>query len=223
MLPFRRNVLTTSHRAHTTDFNEFEWLLKYATTELWYEKPSKALLKRMKAAEESGCEPDELAPSTFKVAELETPKVWASAALTIPTDENQKCTADHTPDLTETTFTRPCQQCTDKSAALDAMNLVYYLVFNSLQAHELAGCMPASLSNMRGRQMYKLVKCGSREAAIAEVFHATGLNGWNLVFSCVTKASEDIDGGAGKLRRVEDLWMLADDDGADGESVRVFY
>jgi hypothetical protein len=85
-------------------------------------------------------------------------------------------------------------------------------------------------SSTGGKQIYKLVNCGSREAAVAEVFHATGLNGWNLVFSCVMRASDNMEDGAGGFRRVEDLWMLADDaddddddDDDDNKSIRVFY
>jgi hypothetical protein len=200
---------------------EFEWILKYATTEIWYEKLSNALLKRMKAAEFEGNEADELPVSGAKPNEIQTPKVWTSAALTTPTDDDiYECTAKHAAQMAGASYTRTCQQCTDaKSEALEATDLSYCLVFSSTQGHDFI--MAGTTANC-GRSIYKIVKCGSREAAIAEVFHATGLNGWNLVFSCVMRADESIDERGGKFRRVDDLWMLADNDD-DDESVRVFY
>ncbi|KAI0585590.1 hypothetical protein Alg130_04695, partial [Pyrenophora tritici-repentis] len=49
--PFSRNVYVTRYAAHTTDYKEYEWLLKYGSTELWYEKPSKAHLKNIETQE----------------------------------------------------------------------------------------------------------------------------------------------------------------------------
>lgn len=222
ILPFRRNAFITSHNAQVADFKEFEWLFKYGTTELWYEKPSKSLLKRMKEAEESGCEPDELASSNLRSTEIQTPKVWASAALTTPTDGDiNKCMTGHITNVARLSHNRICRRYTgEESEALDATDLVYCLVFNTSQAYDMF--VPGA-SGTGGRQIYKMVKCGSREIAIAEIFHTTGLNGWNVVFSCVIRASEDLEGRGGKFRRVENLWMLADDEGDDGDSVRVFY
>lgn len=175
----------------------------------------------MNTAVLAGNEPDELPVSSAKPTEIQTPKVWTSAALTTPTDDDiYECTAEHTPENAGASYIQTCQQCTDaKSEALEATDLVYCLVFNSSQAHDF---IVAGGSSNGGRPIYKLVKCGSREAATAEVFHATGLNGWNLVFSCVMRADECVEDRGGKFRRVEDLWMLADDDD-DEESVKVFY
>lgn len=221
ILPFRRNAFVTSHRAQATDLKEFEWLLKYASSETWYEKPGNALLKRMKNAELAGDEADELPASSAKPIEIQTPKVWSSAALTTPIDDDiYECTAKHAPEDAGASFDRICQQCTEaKSEALEAIDLSYCLVFNSAQAQDF---VVAGGSGYGGRPIYKLVKCGSREAAAAEIFHATGLNGWNLVFSCILKANEGVKDGITEFRRVEDLWMLADDDD-DETTVRVFY
>ena len=220
-LPFRRNIFQSSHRAQATDFKEYEWLFKYASTETWYEKPSNALLKRMKATELLGDEADELPVSSAKPIEYNTPKVWTSAALTTPTDDDiYECTADHGPQHAGASYIRTCQQCTDaKSEALEATSLSYCLVFSSTQGHDF---ITAGTTANCGRLIYKLFKCGSREAAIAEVFHATGLNGWSLVFSCVMRADESIEERGAKFGRVDDLWMLADNDD-DRECLRVFY
>lgn len=223
LLPFRRNAFVTTHRAQATDFKEVEWLLKYGSTETWYEKPSNTTLKRMKAAELLDEEADELLVSSAKPTEVRTPKVWASGALTTPTDDDvYECTADHAPQNAGASYTRTCQQCTDaKSETLEATDLSYCLVFSSTQEHDFTVGKGASRD---GRSIYKLVKCGSRETAIAEAFHATGLNGWNLVFSCVVRGDESVEERGGKFRRVRNLWMLADDDdNKDNESVRVFY
>lgn len=222
ILPFRRTAFVTTHRAQATDFKEFEWLLKYGSTETWYEKPSNATLKRMKAAELLGEEADELPVSSAKPIEVQTPKVWTSAALTTPTDDDiYECIADHAPQNAGASYIRTCQQCTDaKSEALDATDLSYCLVFSSTQSHDFIAAGP--FANC-GRPIYKLVKCGSREAAVAEAFHGTGFNGWNLVFSCVIRGDVSVEERGGKFRRVESLWMLGDDDDDDDESDRVFY
>lgn len=222
MLPFGRNTLLTLHHAQSIDLDEFKWLLKYGTTEFWYEKPSKAMLKRMERAELAGHEPDELLPTSARPSEIQTPKVWAPAALTTPTNEDiHECTAGHMPEQAGSGYISTCEQCTDeKSEALEATGLAYYLVFSSSVA--LDRFAPGSVTT-GSRLIYKLVKCGSRAAAIADIFHTTGLNGWNLVFSCVMRASESIEDRGGKFRRVERLWMLANAGDDDGKSVRVFY
>lgn len=218
LLPFRRNVIVNSQKAYRTDFDQFEWLLRYGTTEVWYEKPSEALLKRMGAADLASDEPEKLHVSNIKPAVFDTPKVWASAALTTPIDNDAHgCTAGHAPDATTTSYRRICQQCTDaRFEGLNATDLTYSLVFKGVQASDAIG------SRLGGQTIFQLVKCGSRETAIAEIFHAVGLNGWNLVFSCVTRADQKFRGRSGELRRVKDLWLLAKDDD-DAESVRVFY
>lgn len=175
----------------------------------------------MKRAEADGHEADELASSVIKPAEIQVPKVWVSAALTTPTDKKiHVCAAAHKHDLDEDSLVMTCRRCTDKKAnALQATELAYCLVFNSTQAAEY---MPMTHTTS-AKQVYKLVKCGSREAAVAEVFHAVGRNGWNLVFSCVMRASDDVEERGAKFKRVSDLWMLAGADHDDEEGVRVFY
>ncbi|KAF1925268.1 uncharacterized protein M421DRAFT_32173, partial [Didymella exigua CBS 183.55] len=222
MLPFRRNAFVTLHRAQATDLKAFEWLLKYASTETWYEKPSNAVLKRMKHAELAGNPADELPVSSARATEMQTPKVWMSAALTTPADDDvSECSAEHAAENIALSFPQTCQQCTDaKSEALEATDLVYCLVFSSLQAHDYIA--PSGGSSNSVRPIYMLAKCGSREAAVAEIFHTTGLNGWSLVFSCVMRADESIEERGGKFRRVDNLWILADGDD-DEESVKIFY
>ncbi|KAJ4319098.1 hypothetical protein N0V94_004058, partial [Neodidymelliopsis sp. IMI 364377] len=218
--PFRRDVFINFHCAQAADFQEFEWLLKYSTTSLWYEKPSRALLKNMKIAEQSGCEPDELRSSSLRPAETHIPMVWISGALTTFTDEDvHGCVANHV-SAAESSFTTTCHKCTDeKSKALESIDLAYCLIFSCTQAQDTISRGGAGVGN---RQLFKLVKCGSRKAAVAEAFHATGFYGWNLVFSCVMRLDEDVDGRGGKFRKVGQLWMLADEDD-DGKAVRVFY
>lgn len=176
----------------------------------------------MKRAMSEDSEPDELHASTVKPTETQTPKICASSALVTPLDDDvSDCNTKHDAPVSRRPCVRRCQPCTEANyKALQDTDLAYHLVFSSTQALDL---FAAGGSTVGGRQVYKLVKCGSREAAVAEIFHATGTNGWNLVFSCVTRASEDIMERGGKFTRVKNLWMLADDDGDDGESVRVFY
>ncbi|ORX94641.1 hypothetical protein BCR34DRAFT_629171 [Clohesyomyces aquaticus] len=216
--PFRRNVFTTTHRAQPADFAEYEWLIRYATPETWYERPGRGLLKHMATLEASGCEPVDILPlHNPRPVSLETPRVWASAALTTPTDDDiYDCSAGHSVDGE---YTGACAQCTDeKSDALDATPLLYCLILSTSQASDpfIHG------AHFNGRQIYKLVKCGSREAAAAEAFYASGVNGWNVTFSCVLRVGETWEERSGAAERVNELWNLAED--AESEStIRAFY
>jgi hypothetical protein len=216
--PFRRNVFITRHRAHAADYKEYEWLIKYGSTELWYEKPSKAHLRSIKTLEVNRWAPDELLPLLkARPVSLMTPRVWASAAVTTPTDDDVfECSAGHTID---DGYAGICHQCTDeKSEALESTPLVYCLVLSTCQASDpfIYG------AHFNGRQIYKLVKCGSREAAAAEAFYATGVNGWNLAFSCVMKLGKDFEDRSGKAKKIKELWMLAEEE-EDEKVVRLFY
>ena len=217
--PARCNVLMTLHPASMADYKEYEWLLKYGSSKIWYEKPSKALLRSVKTLKANRRAPYELlALHNARPVRLETPKVWASAAMTTPTDDDIfECVAEHPVDDGYDAGT--CHRCTKtKSEALENTSLVYCLVFSTCQAADpfVQG------AHFNGREIYRLVKCGSREAAVAETFHAAGVNGWSLDFSCVMKLGEDFEERCGTARKVNVLWTLAEEE-ADEKIVRIFY
>jgi hypothetical protein len=216
--PSKRNTLTTQHRAYAADLEEYRWLLKHGVTEIWYEKPSRAYLKQMKALEGSGCEPKDLsAIYDARPVSLETTKVWASRALTTPTDDDvYGCTVGH---ITDGGYTGACHQCSEeKSEALEETALVYSIVLTTYQASNpfIHG------SHFNGKPIYKVIRCGSRDAATAEAFYAAGVNGWNVAFSCVTRLDETFEERSGKTKKVDELWMLAEGE-EDKETIRVFY
>jgi hypothetical protein len=218
--PFKRNVLVTQHGLQAEDLEEYKWILKHGNTEIWYEKPPRSFFKQMKALEGCNYKLPELLPLfDARPVSLETPKLWTSRALTTPTDDDvYDCTAEH---AAGGTYTSTCHQCSEKkSEALDATSLAYYLILTTCQASNpfVHG------SHFNGRQIYKMVKCGSREAAIAEAFYATGVNSWNIAFSCVTRLGEGFDDKNGNVQKVQELWMLAEDDvDRDDNTLRVFY
>lgn len=150
---------------------------------------------------------------------LETCKVWASSAMTAPMDDDiSGCVSDHDQAL-DKDYTTPCHRCTEeKTESLEATPLVYYLVLSTYQASDpfIIGC------HFNGCQIYKLVKCGSREAAVAEAFYATTVNGWNLAFSCVMRLGQDFEERDRYIKRVDELWMLAEEE-KDTDAVRIFY
>jgi hypothetical protein len=218
--PCNRNALVTQHRLYPADIQQYQWLLKGGVTEVWYEKPSRAYLKALKALEGSGCDVADLTPIfDARPVSLETPKVWASRALTTPTDDDvYHCTSAHSIDGG---YAGTCHQCSEEKAeSLEETALVYWLVFTTYQASNpfVHG------AHFNGRAIYKLVRCGSREAAVAEVFYAAGVNGWSLAFSCVTRLDESFDESSGVITKVDELWMLATDEEEDQEATsRVFY
>jgi hypothetical protein len=216
--PFKRNVLTTFHRAHIADFEEVKWILQHGATDIWYQKPKRSWLRHQETLEASGCDTEELeALEDARPVSLETPRIWASSALVTPSDDDIfDCAADHT---VNDSFSGACPACTDeKSEALDGTPLVYYIVLSSCQASEpfVHG------AHFNGRQIYKLIRCGSRDAAAAEAFYAAGVNGWSVAFSCVLRADDELEGGEGKIKRVDELWMLGEDEEED-DCTRVFF
>ena len=195
---------------------QHQWLFKHGTSEIWYEKPVKASseLPHMITSEPPA---DKAGP--YPIA-LGTPRVWASAALTTPADDDIfNCTAKHS---RVGDFMGTCHQCTDdKAEALDNTELVYYLVVSTTHSIERNYGMPGQNVHTHGRQIYKLIKCGSREAAAAEAFYTAGCQGWNVLFSCAMRLGETFEDRDGKVERVESLWKLAEE--KDGDNIRVFY
>jgi hypothetical protein len=137
--------------------------------------------------------------------------------MTTPTrDDIFECAAGH---AVNDGYAGTCHKCTDaKSKVLENTPLVYCLVFSTYQASDpyIHG------SHFHGRQIYKLVKCGSREAAVAKAFYEAGVNGWSLAFSCVMKLGEDFEERSGTAKKVDELWTLAEE-GDDEKTIKVFY
>lgn len=153
-------------------------------------------------------------------AKLENPRVWASAALTTPTDDDMYMCLNPLHHAIKKESMGACAQCTDeKSEALDSTPLSYNLVFSTVTG--TSSMYPPDVNS--GEKIYKLVRCGSREAAIAEAFYGAGANGWSLVFACVMRLRETcVERPGGMWERVDELWELADESSED-DVVRVFY
>jgi hypothetical protein len=168
----------------------YKWILKHGRIGPWYEEPSKAHLDSIKSNDGDRWAPDGLLElNDARPVHLGIPRVWASAAMTTPTDDVvSECVAAHAID---DRYAAICYQCTtEKSKILESTSLVYCLVLSTCQASDpfING------AHFNGRQIYQLVKCGSREAAVAEAYYAAGVNGWNVDFTCVcscTAVAED--------------------------------
>ncbi|RYO03141.1 hypothetical protein AA0121_g13178 [Alternaria tenuissima] len=211
--PHSRNASVSKHAASMADYKEFEWLLRHGTSGVWYEKPTNAYLRSVGTP---GA-PQELTPLLdARPVSIETPKVWASKPTTTPIDDRiLECVAAH--DINEG-YAESCLECTiAKSEALKNTPLVYCLVFGTYQARDPY----IHASHFNGRQIYKLVKCGSREAVVEEAFYTVGIEGWSLVFSCVMKLGEGFEERSKTAKKVDQLWMLAEKD--DEKNIKVFY
>ncbi|KAA8623701.1 hypothetical protein A1F94_003785 [Pyrenophora tritici-repentis] len=217
IVPFSRNVYVTQYAAHATDYKEYEWLLKYGSTELWYEKPSKTYLRNIETREVSQWLDELPSLPNARPVSLERPRVWASAAMRTPIDDDvPECLANH-PDNTYPS--RSCFPCSNKRAtALGATSLVYCLILSTYQAADpfVHG------SHFHGKPIYKLIKCGSRDAAVSEAYYSAGVNGWNLAFSCVMRLGEDYEKRDGEAKKVLHLWSLSEED-EDRKNIRTFY
>ncbi|CAI6337449.1 unnamed protein product [Periconia digitata] len=223
LMPYRREVFTAYHRCYVVDFEEYKWILQDGETEVWYTKPRrrtqlKDLVSRQPSINLWPNADNTLVPfENGRVSCLQNPRVWAAPSLTTPTDDDiYDCTAGHTGSDEDM---GACTQCTDdKSEALDRTPLCYNLVFATDSGQ--IGIYPSDGSS--GDKVFKLVKCGSREGAIAEAFYSAGANGWSLVFSCVMRAGETFaERWGAKVEKVDELWELSEE-GKEGV-VRVFY
>lgn len=238
--PFSRTILSVFSSAHPVDFKEHEWLLRHGETETWYQKPRPHELKELVSGEHGGSLIPP--PKDARPACLEFPKTWASAALTTPMDDDvYDCEFGHdAPDtrnackdcigkkcVATDTENTVCTVCTDeKCEALESTPLTYRLVFTTTNVGEKECSPHCSCPKTTGEKIFRLVKCGSRQAAIAEVFYATGVNGWSLSFSCVTRDDEELSESVVRVQRVEELWQLGEEQQqtvAHGKTVRVFY
>ncbi|OCL14793.1 hypothetical protein AOQ84DRAFT_280301 [Glonium stellatum] len=218
IVPFKRKVYSVSHGASPADFAQYEWIIKHGATDKWYEQPSLAVQKQMVVMDEAGCLPDDFLCALEQPVPLSlpVPKVWASAALVTPTDDDiYDCIAGHSVDPE---FAGACHRCTDERAeALEKCSLIYFVVMSTFQAFDNIYRGTTSATGT-GKTIYKVVKCGRREAAASEAFYAAGINGWNVVFSCVRR-----EGDRGKkVTRVDELWKMAEKP-RDGQELRVFY
>jgi len=125
-------------------------------------------------------EVDDLLPANSpRPVTLETPR---------PTNDGAyDCTLEH---LVEGGYAEICWQCTEDSAdALDACGLLYYLVLSTSQANDpfIYGC------HFNEKAVYKWIRCGSKEVAAAEAFYTSGVDGWNIAFSCVMREGETFE------------------------------
>jgi hypothetical protein len=216
--PFKRNVLITQHRPQMADFHEYKWLLKHGSTEFWYDKPQRAFFRQTNAIEGSSFELPDLPPlSEARPVSLETPTVWASRVFTTPTDD--EVYGRTTSQIIDGGNTAACHKCSKKNSEVpDYTPLLYCLVLTTFQASNpfIHG------AHFNGRQIYKIIKCGSREAATTEAFNAAGVNGWNVAFSCIMRLGEDFEERNGIASPVKELWMLGKEE-KDKSVVRVFY
>lgn len=199
------------------DFEEYRWILKYGSPEQWYERPSKSVLQNLGYSVHSRHPNEQLGvlPNARPVSH-ENPRVWASSALVTPIDDDMACTANHS---IKSNYSGACDACRDeKSEALKNTPLVYYLILSTCQASDtfIHG------AHFNGKQIYKLIKCGSREAAVAEAFYAAGVNGWNVAFSCVMRLGEGFDERCGHVEKAKALWQLSKKP-TDEDVIKVFY
>jgi len=96
-------------------------------------------------------------------------------------------------------------------------DLVYYLVLHTEQSQPFRTPGPP----IEGQSIYKVLRCGSREAALSEVYYQAGNFGISTVFCCAFKEGADIM-KAKMFRRVQDVENLGMPVKIQGR-VKVFY
>lgn len=124
---------------------------------------------------------------------FQTPTVWASAALVTPSDDD-------------------CEE----SKVSDRTSLAYYIVFSTFQGIESSG----HEAYFNGKKVFKLLRRGTRKAAIAEIYHTAGAIGRSVEFSCMFRGGERFTGNA---KRVEKLLELCEEDRNGKEEAKVLY
>lgn len=202
------------HQAYGADYQEYEWLFRHADTGIWYEKASKsssAKLAKCDTEPFSTAQDKVLAVPHAKPLSLELPKVWASAGLTTLLDDVSRGT--------DAASSSGSQYQSTSLAQSEAMPLVYCLVISTFDADHT---FPQE-AHYKGRHIYKLIKCGSREAAVLEAFYAAGVHGWNVLFTCVMRLGDEFEEKPGKAMKVRLAQLAREEAEAEKEGVRVFY
>jgi hypothetical protein len=212
----KRNILTLFHPASPADVKEYAWILEHGASGFWYTKPSLSWLSNqdtLRAPAQSLSDMPAVDPA--RPVSLEMPRLWVTAALATPIDDDVYDCGKHGRDVNGSDGA--CPVCTkEKSEILNGTSLVYCIVLSTYQASEPF----VDGAHFNGKEIFKVVKCGTRERASAEAFYATVLNGWSVELSCVLREGEMLTKNA---KRVEKLWELGEEDAIVKEGARVFY
>jgi hypothetical protein len=232
--PFNKKVYATYHHAAPYDFSHYSLMMRIGKPYEWYKWPSSTSIQQLNAYLVLGetCSTGSIMESiisplctddgdTFVPYSQPTPRVWAPVALTAPSDEDME-------DCTHGVEDRPCD-CLERNSkisdALERTPLVYYVVMSTWHIQQYGN------RNRITTPIFKTVRCGSRDAAAAEIFYAAGAHGWSTVFAAVGRESEiDLfEKGVAKVERVTGLWGLAELDkdeeknAKEQSTVKMFY
>ncbi|KAL4919083.1 hypothetical protein BDW62DRAFT_200236 [Aspergillus aurantiobrunneus] len=126
----------------------------------------------------------------------------------------------------------------------DPPNLNYLSIQHAVSGHTVDGentrwvppnrvDIPQPAENsVTGQNIYRVIRCGSREEVAAQAFYAASGNQWSTVFSCVVVGGRSLSGrvmvcDADEYERVNSVEGLAEDNlegekGAGGK-IKVFY
>ncbi|KAF2763078.1 hypothetical protein EJ05DRAFT_506716 [Pseudovirgaria hyperparasitica] len=227
---FNKRIYTTFHHAGSYDFAKHSSLLRAAETEVWYRWPAASdeshilsLCKRGELASATEYLSTEVEGRSISPLNASIPRVWASHVFTAPLDDDVYTCVTRMGHLARN-YSGACTTCTHTVAKkLENTSLVYIVVLSSYMD-------PAPGFSARGpsptEKVFKVLSFGSRESAAAEAFYASGVQGWDVVFSCVIRSDALSALGKGlDVVRVEKIHELANVDEREigGDYVRAFY
>ncbi|KAF2752586.1 hypothetical protein EJ05DRAFT_295003 [Pseudovirgaria hyperparasitica] len=201
---FNKRIYITFHNAGSYDFAKHSSLLRAAEIEVWYRWPAASdeshmlsLCKRGELASATEYLSTEVEGRSISPLNASITRVWASHVFT---------TCTHT-----------------VANNLENTSLVYIVVLSAYMdlAPDFSARGPSPTE-----KVFKVLRFGSRESAAAEAFYASGVQGWDMVFSCVVRSDALSALGKGlDVIRVEKIHELANVDEREvgGDYVRAFY
>ncbi|KAL4783920.1 hypothetical protein BJX76DRAFT_357481 [Aspergillus varians] len=235
LTPYNREAYITTHPASQFDFAHWLPLLALGAPETWYAFSSiPAIIPHgFPSAAERPATTLKPLPDPRPVG-LRIPRIAATAAL--HPDPEAKSEPERLHDEQGSGETNPTP--TPPLAKQAPENLLYISIQQTLTGHASSGPRGSRWyspdrteglpdlagGSVTGQNIYRVVRCGSREEAAAQAFYLAGGSRWSTVFTCV------VLGGVGnggmrcdvlEYERVDSVGGLVGDGGAG--KVKVFY
>ncbi|OCL02216.1 hypothetical protein AOQ84DRAFT_357494 [Glonium stellatum] len=211
IVPFNCKAYVTTHAATPVDFRHWLPLLASAIPERWYkfaDAKSLNLLADLLAGAPAVTLQNMLQPiENARAISLGMPAITASAALRIEPEGQEE-------DI-------PLLYLSVQQAVVGQDHYDHNEWYDRPRRQTPDMAKEGSAT---GTPIYRVVKCGSRQAAASRAFYTAGANGWSTIFTCVVMDKTDDEGmpsAARLFQRVKGLRALVD--GTEDGKTMVFY
>jgi hypothetical protein len=204
--------LLMQHHARPYDLSAHLLFLRFAMSHVWYRQPDleqfHKIDSKLRSADVESLSllvaPLMLTTDKcyFKPEKQSIPRLWVPLALSA-TEIDGNCSELHGDDC--------CCPRTEENcmAMLKTTSLVYYVVYTT---YHTGDSVPRGKRLERLLPIYKVVRYGSSQAALSDIFYSAGVHGLSTAFACVGREEDmsALEKGQHKIERAEYLWELSD-------------